>query len=164
VRTFVVIVAVALIANAVGLLPNGDSVGAQWTASGRMCGYDYAADDNCSDHFKCRDNGGAVEIYLPYGSSSTGNKGWEWSKDVGDRCGSASQPVADSPVLSGPPDPTKVDKQPTHCGSADSARCVEGLTFDEQVKRNPCYDMTNQSPECYQQDGATDGAGITDTP
>ncbi len=86
-RIFLVIVAVALLANAIGLLPNTDSGGAQWTASGRMCGYDYAADDNCADDFKCRENNGTVEIYLPQGLASTGTTGWEWNQDVGARCG-----------------------------------------------------------------------------
>lgn len=61
----------------------GDSAEAEWTGIGRVCDFD----GECQEDFKCRSLNGAVEIYLPYGSFATGNEGWEWQEDSGERCG-----------------------------------------------------------------------------
>lgn len=61
----------------------GELAEAEWTSIGRVC--DFNA--KCQEEFECRSMDGTIEIYLPYGSFSTGNEGWEWKEDVGERCG-----------------------------------------------------------------------------
>lgn len=69
--------------NLLDLETQPDRANAKWMGSGRVCDFN----GKCSDRFACRSADDGVEIYLPYGSFETGNAGWEWQEDVGDRCG-----------------------------------------------------------------------------
>lgn len=82
-KIVLVIVALVLAGGILRLFGIGDSAGAEWTGVGRVCDFD----GECQSEFKCRSMDGEVQIYLPYGSFATGNEGWRWHEDAGERCG-----------------------------------------------------------------------------
>ena len=81
----IVVVALMLVGAVRTAFGCGQGADAEWTGSGRVCDFDA----NCYTTFECRSNGDEIEIYLPYGSISSGNEGWEWQEDAGERCGDA---------------------------------------------------------------------------
>jgi hypothetical protein len=73
-KVVIIFVALVLIGGVRELAGCGDSAEAEWTGTGRVCDFDGV----CQEEFKCRSIDGIVEIYLPFGSFSSGNEGWQW--------------------------------------------------------------------------------------